>query len=215
MSEAGRLTNNQQCPLLPYIRLQKKHFKRGWMRAKSVWKIWSTAFHSGLTLRLHFYARAAADMHFYITTGPLGLPASLGVVSFPSTLALESEFQEQVGWGNSLGSVSHPVLVWAHVGGVDAVSLPDIIVCTLAAYSRRLSFFWKEFVYMWICRRPFPSRDFCLQHHPTSSSINIAKGSTDPRVEFLWQDHSSQILNILQFQNLDQALTSKSASRLS
>ena len=25
---------------------------------------------------------------------------------------------------------------------------------------------------MWICRRPFPSRDFCLQRHPTSSSIN-------------------------------------------
>ena len=141
-SEAGRLINNQQCPLLPCIQfVGKNNFKRGWVRVKSVWKIWSTAFHSGLTLRLHFYARAAADMHFYITTRPLGLPASLGEVSFPSTLALESEFQEQVGWGNSLGSVSHPVLVWAHVGGVDAVSLPDIIVCTFAAYSRRLSFF--------------------------------------------------------------------------
>ena len=33
--------------------------------------------------------------------------------------------------------------------------------------------------------------------------INIAKGTTDPRVEFISQDHSSQILNILQFQNLD------------
>ena len=32
---------------------------------------------------------------------------------------------------------------------------------------------------------------------------NIAKGTTDPRVEFISQDHSSQILNILQFQNLD------------
>ena len=26
--------------------------------------------------------------------------------------------------------------------------------------------------------------------------INIAKGTTDPRVEFISQDHSSQILNI-------------------
>ena len=33
--------------------------------------------------------------------------------------------------------------------------------------------------------------------------LNIAKGTTDPRVEFISQDHSSQILNILQFQNLD------------
>ena len=33
--------------------------------------------------------------------------------------------------------------------------------------------------------------------------INIAKGTTDPRVEFISQDHSSQILNILQFQNLN------------
>ena len=33
--------------------------------------------------------------------------------------------------------------------------------------------------------------------------INIAKGTTDPRVEFISQDHSSQILNILQFQNPD------------
>ena len=32
---------------------------------------------------------------------------------------------------------------------------------------------------------------------------NIAKGTTDPRVEFIPQDHSSQILSILQFQNLD------------
>ena len=32
---------------------------------------------------------------------------------------------------------------------------------------------------------------------------NIAKGTTDPRVEFISQDHSSQIINILQFQNLD------------
>ena len=34
---------------------------------------------------------------------------------------------------------------------------------------------------------------------------NIVKGTTDPRVEFISQDHSSQlqILNILQFQNLD------------
>ena len=103
-SEAGRLINNQQCPLLPCIQfVSKNNFKRGWVRVKSVWKIWSTAFHSGLTLRLHFYARAAADMHFYITTRPLGLPVSLGVVSFPSTLALEGEFQEQVGWGNWLG----------------------------------------------------------------------------------------------------------------
>ena len=34
---------------------------------------------------------------------------------------------------------------------------------------------------------------------------NIAKGTTDPRVEFISQDHSTQftdILNILQFQNL-------------
>ena len=34
-------------------------------------------------------------------------------------------------------------------------------------------------------------------------TINIAKGTTDPRVEFISQDHSSQILNLLQFQNLD------------
>ena len=33
--------------------------------------------------------------------------------------------------------------------------------------------------------------------------INIAKCTTGPRVEFILQDHSSQILNILQFQNLD------------
>ena len=32
---------------------------------------------------------------------------------------------------------------------------------------------------------------------------NIAKGTTGPRVEFISQDHSSQILNILQFQNMD------------
>ena len=32
---------------------------------------------------------------------------------------------------------------------------------------------------------------------------NIAKGTTDPRVEFILQDHGLQILNILQFQNLD------------
>ena len=32
---------------------------------------------------------------------------------------------------------------------------------------------------------------------------NIAKGTTDPRVEFISQDHISQILSILQFQNLD------------
>ena len=29
--------------------------------------------------------------------------------------------------------------------------------------------------------------------------INIAKGTTDPRVEFISQDHSSQILDIFQF----------------
>ena len=29
------------------------------------------------------------------------------------------------------------------------------------------------------------------------------RGTTDPRVEFISQDHSSQILNVLQFQNLD------------
>ena len=34
-------------------------------------------------------------------------------------------------------------------------------------------------------------------------SQNIAKGTTDPRVEFISQDRSSQILSILQFQNLD------------
>ena len=32
---------------------------------------------------------------------------------------------------------------------------------------------------------------------------NIAKGRTDPRVEFISQDHSLQILNRLEFQNLD------------
>ena len=103
-SQAGCLTNNQQCPLFPSAQFFCwNFFNHGALRSKSVWQIWSTAFYSELTLRLHFYARAAADMHFYITTRPLGLPASLGVVSFPSTLALESEFQEQVGWGNWLG----------------------------------------------------------------------------------------------------------------
>ena len=39
---------------------------------------------------------------------------------------------------------------------------------------------------------------------------NITKGTTDPRVEFISQVQSSQILIKLQFQNLDYALTSKS-----
>ena len=42
------------------------------------------------------------------------------------------------------------------------------------------------------------------------SSKNIAKGTTDPRVEFISEDHSTQftdILNILQFQNLGNAST--------
>ena len=39
---------------------------------------------------------------------------------------------------------------------------------------------------------------------------NIAKGTTDPRVEFI-----SQILNILQFQNLNKAFTSKSQPNIS
>ena len=38
---------------------------------------------------------------------------------------------------------------------------------------------------------------------PVILKLNIAKGTPDPRVEFISQDHSSQILNILQFQNLD------------
>ena len=33
--------------------------------------------------------------------------------------------------------------------------------------------------------------------------LNIAKGTTDPRIEFLLQVHSTQILIELQFQNLD------------
>ena len=32
---------------------------------------------------------------------------------------------------------------------------------------------------------------------------NIAKGTTDPRVEFISQDHSSQTLNICKIQILD------------
>ena len=44
---------------------------------------------------------------------------------------------------------------------------------------------------------------------------NIAKGTTDPRIEFISQDHSSQILDILQFQNLHKALTSKSQTSAS
>ena len=34
---------------------------------------------------------------------------------------------------------------------------------------------------------------------------NIAKGTTDPRVEFISQDHSSQLINLehIPFQNLD------------
>ena len=46
-------------------------------------------------------------------------------------------------------------------------------------------------------RGSIPSQLFFCQY------LNIAKGTTDPRVEFISQDHSSQILNILQFQNLD------------
>ena len=37
----------------------------------------------------------------------------------------------------------------------------------------------------------------------------------DPRVEFVSEDHSSQILNLLQFQNLDKALTLKSQPNIS
>ena len=44
---------------------------------------------------------------------------------------------------------------------------------------------------------------------------NIAKDTTDPRVEFISQDHSSQILSILQFQNLNNAFTSKSQPNIS
>ena len=53
--------------------------------------------------------------------------------------------------------------------------------------------------------------------HPLQRFLNknIAKDTTDPRVEFISQDHSSQILNILHFQNLDQALTSKSQPNIS
>ena len=39
--------------------------------------------------------------------------------------------------------------------------------------------------------------------------LNIAKGTTDPRVEFISQD-LTQILIKVHFQNFDQALTSKS-----
>ena len=43
----------------------------------------------------------------------------------------------------------------------------------------------------------------CFLANLWSKKLNIAKGTTDPRVEFISQDHSLQILNILQFQNLD------------
>ena len=45
------------------------------------------------------------------------------------------------------------------------------------------------------------------KHQNLNLKKNIAKGTTDPRVEFISQDHSSQFtvhkLHILQFQNLD------------
>ena len=36
----------------------------------------------------------------------------------------------------------------------------------------------------------------CLEMSLTSNFTNIAKGTTDPRVEFISQDHSSQITNL-------------------
>ena len=50
------------------------------------------------------------------------------------------------------------------------------------------------------------------------SSVNIAKGTTDPRVEFClpkFKQVQTQILIKFHLQNLDQALTSKSQSNIS
>ena len=58
---------------------------------------------------------------------------------------------------------------------------------------------------IWLCKF-FLTNSMSAQRPDFNSAlrvVNIAKGTTDPRVEFKSQDHSSQILSILQFQNLD------------
>ena len=90
-----------------------------------------------------------AFLHFH---SPPGCPSQPGCSQFPQHTCPWRWVSRASGLGK-LTRLGHPVLVWALVGGVDAVSLPDIIVCTFAAYSRRLSIFWKEFVYMWIWKR--------------------------------------------------------------
>ena len=60
--------------------------------------------------------------------------------------------------------------------------------------------------------------DWCIHFLIMSAPIlaspkNIAKSTTDLRVEFISQEHSSQVLNILQFQSLNFNRTSTSASR--
>ena len=109
-----------------------------------------------------------AFLHYH---SPPGSPSQPGCSQFPQHTCPWRWVSRASGLGKLTGIGLPPSLGVGSCGRVDAVSLPDIIVCTFAAYSRRLSNFWKEFVYMWICRRPFPSRDFCLQRHPTSSSI--------------------------------------------
>ena len=61
---------------------------------------------------------------------------------------------------------------------------------------------------------------FCTQTFFSVQGIdirNIAKGTTDLRVEFLLEVHSSQYTNLieLQFQNINKALTSKSQPNIS
>ena len=71
---------------------------------------------------------------------------------------------------------------------------------------------------------PFKTYIFCRIYFMAYASLhkcdhiyykNISKGTTDPRVEFISQDHSSQIMSILQFQNLDKAFSSKSQPNIS
>ena len=118
---------------------------------------------------------ARRSRHAFLHNHPHpGSPSQPGCSQFPQHTC-PWKWVSRASVSGKLTRLGQPVWVWAHIGGEDAVSLPDIIVCTFAAYSRRLSILWKEFVYMWISRRPFPSRDFCLKHLLTSSSIKSAE----------------------------------------
>ena len=83
------------------------------------------------------------------------------------------------------------------------------------------------FMPWWSGNRSTTRQTSLMKHFPcikrafqpmVSLRINIAKGTTDPRVEFISQilhTHHTQILVKFQFQNLDLALTSKSQPNIS